>query len=345
MKSEYTRLIVPLLAMQMAVITAVAQEQPVPELRLHVDLADGSHLIGIPSIESLPVRTPLVQTHIAFNRIRSIKLESDRTSGTIQLKNGDVVTGVPALEALQLRTLFGHVSVDIKHIGFVTVDVGGPGATVVTEGLVLYYPFDSEGQQVEDLSGNKHHGVNRGAAHTPDGKCRSAFAFDGKASHTEVAPGLITDLPAWENYTISVWFLNDGKGDHGQGYGQKIIDQTEMYHDFYLCLKPQGSLLFFTYEGSGAGLGDGSRNFLDGEWHHAVVVKKGVHGELWVDGELKDSRDHLKRVTSKSPLLVGNSVSSDSFQRKPWSGKIDELMIFNRPLSQAEIRRIHSRQK
>lgn len=269
MKREHARLIVLILAMPMAMVAATeVPEAPVPALRLRVDLADGSHLIGIPNIESLPVRTPYAQTNIAFNRIRSIKLENDPASGTIQLKNGDVVTGVPSLEALQLQTLFGHVSVDFRHIGFVTVDTGGPCPIDVTEGLVLYYPFDAEGPQVEDLSGKKHHGVNRGATHTPDGKCRAAFAFDGKASHTEVAPGLITDLPGWENYTVSVWFLNDGKGDHGQGYGQKIIDQTEMYHDFYLCLRAQGSLVFFTYEGNGAGLSDGSHNFLDGKWHH-----------------------------------------------------------------------------
>lgn len=107
------------------------------------------------------------------------------------------------------------------------------------------------------------------------------------SSFLDLGLGSIAGLPTWEEFTISVWFMNDGGGEQNHGYGQKIIDKTVMNHDFYLCVRATGALSFFTFEGSGEGLQDDSHDYRDRKWYHAVVVKKGAHGELWIDGRLK----------------------------------------------------------
>ena len=183
--------------------------------------------------------------------------------------------------------------------------------------------------------------MNHGAEIVARGVAGSGLKLDGKSAHLEItAPG-IQELPAWDEYTLSVWFLNDGGGDASRGYGQKIIDKTVMYHDFYLCVRSTGALGFFTYEGEGAGLQDDDHDYRDGKWHHAVVVKKGRHGELWIDGTLKDTSDSLKTVRTKAPLLVGYSKSTDGFQRKHWSGLLDELLVYKRALRRAEVEQLH----
>lgn len=336
-------LVIPALVLLPAGLEAeVWPEAPAKERSVAIGLVDGSRIIGAPGFRSLGIQTHMGHLEIPLDRIRSFKSENNGGPVVFNLNNGDSLEGRLADEALELTTVFGRISLDVRHVRSLVLNAAAPLPPVLTNGLVLHYSFDDEaGAQIKDQAGHGHQGVSHGTVPTPHGKCGSALAFDGQDAFAEIAPGTLPDLPAWKNYTISVWFLNDGKGDHGQGYGQKILDQTEMYHDFYLCVRQDGSLAFTTYEGSAAGMEDSSRDFRDGKWHHAVVIKKGSHGELWVDGKLSCTNDSLKSVTSKSPLLAGNSKSSDPLQRKAWSGKIDELMIFNTALPAEGIRLIH----
>ena len=129
-----------------------------------------------------------------------------------------------------------------------------------------------------------------------------------------------------------------------------MLDRTSWYHDWHLHLNPPGQeggatggIGLFLYEGGvSAGLGDGSRNWADGEWHHLVVVRDGAHGALWVDGTLRDENDGMISVAGDSPLCVGNSYSGDYYQRKGWHGRLDEIRIYDRALSADEIRALHA---
>ena len=55
------------------------QAKTEPELRLSLDLVDGSRVIGVPSIKSVPVQTPYATMDIALKQIKSIKIEDDPT--------------------------------------------------------------------------------------------------------------------------------------------------------------------------------------------------------------------------------------------------------------------------
>ena len=55
---------------------------------------------------------------------------------------------------------------------------------------------------------------------------------------------------------------------------------------------------------------------------------------------MKDTNDKLKQVNSNGPLLVGYSKSSDGFQKKHWSGLLDELLILKRPLAPRDIAKL-----
>jgi hypothetical protein len=47
-------------------------------------------------------------------------------------------------------------------------------------------------------------------------------------------------------------------------------------------------------------------------------------------------------VYSTSDVCVGYSFSGDSFQRKSWSGLLDQVRIFDRALSPAEVAALHA---
>jgi hypothetical protein len=230
----------------------------------------------------------------------------------------------------------------------------GNATAGIDEGLMAHYPMDGNAR---DATGHGYHGtVVGGARSTTDrfGAAAGAYAFDGIDDYINLGTRL--DVPAWSNYTISVWFLDDGKGrpscGYGTGYGEKILDKTVWFHDFYLNVcpdgwhnvvvpPPKGFLSFNTYESGGDQMRDGNEAIRDGQWHHVVVTKRGSHGEMWVDGARKDSSDNVRTVFSWGPLLVGYSLSGDAYQRKFFSGKIDDLRIYGRAVSADEVRQLY----
>ena len=216
---------------------------------------------------------------------------------------------------------------------------------------VLFYDFAEAPTNgvVADRSGNGHNGAASGCAWTSAGRFHGgAMAFDSNAD--SVNAGTDLDFPAWERYTVSLWFRHDGGGDKGPQYGHKMLDKTDWYHDWHLHLHPPGQ------EGGGAGeigltlyearreagFADNSRNYADGAWHHVAVVRDGTYGAFWVDGILRSTSTNMISVHNSSPVCVGNSYSGDSFQRKGWHGLLDEIRIFDRALSMDEVRALHA---
>ncbi len=218
------------------------------------------------------------------------------------------------------------------------------------EGLELYYDFaaDIGNGAVADASWNGRDGASSECVWTNAGRfAGGAFAFAGNGSGVNAGTGL--DFPRWSEYTVSVWFLYDGGGDVGPQYGIKMVDKTSFFHDWHLSLHPvghdqdTGSVGLTLYEnGVSRSLADETRDWGDGQWHHAVVVRRGTRGELWMDGVLGAVTDGMVDVASSSALCVGNSYSDDEYQRRGWSGLLDEVAVFGRALSTNEIVSLHA---
>jgi hypothetical protein len=83
------------------------QEKAASELRLSLDLVDGSHIIGVPSIKSVPVRTPYAKMDIALKQIANIKIDGDNETASFELQNGDTISGILGITHLQLDAVFG----------------------------------------------------------------------------------------------------------------------------------------------------------------------------------------------------------------------------------------------
>ena len=92
------------------------------------------------------------------------------------------------------------------------------------KGLVASYPFNGN---ADDESGNGYDVTLLGDADLTEdrlGNIGSAYRFDGNGDYIEI--GHEPNFLSWDNYSVSLWFLNDGDGDNTNGYGQKIIDKT-----------------------------------------------------------------------------------------------------------------------
>ncbi|MCL1856239.1 MAG: LamG domain-containing protein [Kiritimatiellaeota bacterium] len=221
------------------------------------------------------------------------------------------------------------------------------------EGLELYLPFEADtGATVLDASGNGRDGTAANCVWSSAGPfAGGAMEFNG--SNSSIGLPAAPDFPAWNAYSVSVWFRHYGGGYMGAQYGHKIIDKTSMMHDWYLCIYPfasqvgndiypAGRLVLGTYEGGGGAGFNVCEDYRDNQWHHAVVIRDGANAQIWVDGILKDSIGNMITVKSTSALCVGNSFSTDAYQRISWNGQIDEVRVYDRALSPAEIGELHT---
>ncbi len=204
----------------------------------------------------------------------------------------------------------------------------------LSDGLVAYYPFNGN---ANDESSNGNHGTVFGATLTTDRfrDISSAYSFDGVDDYINI--GQKPDFPSWDVYAVSLWFLNDGGGSQG-GYGQKIISKGTWFTDFHMQVGGAGYVTWWCSQGGFDGITDKSKNYRDNFWHHVVINKKtATEGELWVDGVLKGSSTNLARVVNSVNLMIGFTAHGDFAQQEFWSGKIDDVSIYNRILSESEI--------
>lgn len=103
--------------------------QPPAKIRLELELVDGSRIIGVPDIASVPVQTAYARMDIPLGQISAIEIGEDHETASFELRNGDKLKGGLALEPLMLETAFGRVSIGIEHIRELRVVMAGaPGS-------------------------------------------------------------------------------------------------------------------------------------------------------------------------------------------------------------------------
>jgi len=220
------------------------------------------------------------------------------------------------------------------------------------EGLVLYLPFETDtGNTALDASGNGHNGNAVNCVWSSAG-CFAGGAMSFNGSNSSIGFPTAPDFPSWGAYTVGVWFKHNGGGVSHLSH--KLVDKTSMMHDWHLHVHPlhqqfngvdylAGRLAFTAYE-SGALVtwNDCSKDYRDNQWHHVAVIRDGTNGQLWVDGEIKFTTDAMIPVYSSSAFCIGNSFSTDPNQRASWSGQIDEVRVYDRALSPAEIGELYT---
>jgi len=75
-------------------------------------------------------------------------------------------------------------------------------------------------------------------------------------------------------------------------------------------------------------------------WHHVVAQTRGDRMELYLDGATLPSLSlSSERATEACQFLVGRLKPPGNWESRPFVGRIDELALYDRPLSAEEVRR------
>ena len=214
-----------------------------------------------------------------------------------------------------------------------------PALPVSSDGLVAYYPFSLSGK---DASGKGNDTDVKGPVPTSDrfGNANGAYSFNGAGDSVSRAQPI--GLPSGSApRTIAGWFNSDQPKQYIStlfGFGSPSYGAN-----FQLTIGP-ASLTDYPVVFRVNGWGDGSdwrtgvdpAPLMDGKWHHAAVTYDGQMVTFFVDGIAKASSAR-SYYTSPQYVTIGAEIGSDG---TPFKGALDDVVIFSRALSTAEIAKL-----
>jgi len=196
-------------------------------------------------------------------------------------------------------------------------------------GIVSWW--QSEGNAFELLNG--HHGYLINNAGYATGRKGSAFNFDGDDDLVIVSNSPSLQL---QELTIEAWIKRASPTVASFGSGNVGVIFGYGTGGYILYMDGSGSLYF-------GRLGDpfpaiSTITVSDTNYHHIAVTRSGFEITFYIDGiaEVAAPYDPIFEFTMDAAIGARIENQDNSF----W-GRIDELSIYNRPLSGAEIQTIH----
>ncbi|MHC4534074.1 MAG: LamG-like jellyroll fold domain-containing protein [Planctomycetota bacterium] len=191
-------------------------------------------------------------------------------------------------------------------------------------GLVAWYRFDGDAL---DSSGNDIHGTEMGNPTYEAGVFGQAISLDGDGDYVDC--GLDPKLDITEFLTFTYWIKVvefDKEWNTVLARGDDSWRSSRAGMNNFMEAAVGGTAGNYTY---------GVTPVDDGEWHHVGWVYDGTMNYLYVDGEIDATEENSGQITVSSyPLYIGtNSQHVD----RTWTGLIDDVQIYNRPLTQDEI--------
>jgi|GEM_PF-3159155 len=207
----------------------------------------------------------------------------------------------------------------------------------LSTGLIAYYPFNGNAQ---DASGNANHGTLFGPTLTSDkqNNSNSAYLFDGIDDYIEIADSDSLDMGT-SDYSIVAWVKISTPTNNGRIFSK---GSSACVTGYMLRLNANQAHLENAFENSCKIIFAGNQDIADNEWHFVVgVVKRSEGGFIYVDGELDNSQLQDTSAYDFSNQRNAWIGRNDVHQDEAFNGVIDELRIYNRALSESEIRQLY----
>ena len=209
---------------------------------------------------------------------------------------------------------------------------GSGGSPAVKQGLVAAYGFEeASGSQVIDASGYANHGTISGATRITTTQFGKALNFSGSNNWITVNDSSSLDLAT--GMTLEAWVYPTETTI--SGWRTVVMKEQTGSASYWLYANDDSNhpANVVNVGGSVKQLSAGSR--LPGNtWSHLAATYDGLTQKLFVNGVLVGSRAQTGAIVLSSGALRigGNSLWGEYFK-----GYLDEVRVYNRVLSQAEI--------
>ena len=227
-------------------------------------------------------------------------------------------------------------------------------AYLPADGLVAWYPFNGN---ANDESGNGNHGTVNGASLTEDrnGNLNTAYSFNGSNNYITV-PFSSSFNSIQTGLTMSAWVLMSG--GTGASTPPRVMELRGAYGNGgdagFVMLAQDNSSISRTFEvrwhnnfgNTNISIAPTS-NVSSLVWHYLVFTADGNSGvgKFYVDGQLINDNSSMQfqgLINScnynNNPLILG----AETNLLGKWGGKLDDIAIYNRALTQEEITALYT---
>lgn len=268
----------------------------------------------------------------------------DKTLGIITV----VTTELLNYERSSSYSLAVKVS-DIKNDLYtvITVTIAVTNAVEIpTNGLVAHYTLNGN---ANDISGNNNNGTIIGAISAADrlGQANQSYNFDSSDDYIEVNnPSFISNTQG----TFVAW-VKFSNLDHIQYVASAgDLQSIDSYISFIRLDEVTKTLGIYQREASMANWIEGTTVIQANKYYFVVMMSDGLGWSMYING-VKESLKIKSGINSGK--WIGNLVSIDNFvigssRIKPpftipyMAGNIDEVLMYNRALKEAEIELIYN---
>ena len=212
----------------------------------------------------------------------------------------------------------------------------------ISRGLVGHWKFDEgSGNRAVDSVGNAH-GKLHGNPTWTRGRIGGALKFDGKDDWVEVG-----EYPTLERFTVCVWVNIEIRSRESPVFvclRANVVQQPNRDLNFEIdILGKHTAVELYSHLPNGTGVRVQSNTNLVGTgWHHVAASYDGREYRVYVDGQLEN------RLTGGPPATRGTQSLSfgaepivSSRQRYWHRGKLDDIRIYDRALSDADLRSLY----
>jgi hypothetical protein len=178
----------------------------------------------------------------------------------------------------------------------------------------------------------------KGATYTNDGKSGGAMSFDG---NTQVIAIKNAEDLQLQDFSIMAW-VKRGSTEKTSNTWRDTVFFSYGQGGYGFGMRGNGQL-FLTkvgYDGAMANC-----YVKDEDFHHIAMTKKGTKVIFYLDGVAYPAEEYGSQFEFSTDIGVGGRPDLVGGLQGSFLGVIDEVAVFNRPLSDEEIKSIYDSQK
>ena len=227
------------------------------------------------------------------------------------------------------------------------------------DGLVAHWSFDD--CTAKDVSGNGHDGTINGNPVCVEGKNSKAFSLNGNGDYVEVQS--TSELSPSTTMTVSSWVKPSDfyagecksnsivvKGNNFTLPGYFDLGYFDPEINVGGCFANSGKHIFafrITFLDKTQEYLNGTQDIVLGNWYLTTAVYDGSNVKLYVNGKLEAEKYVGKKTLGDNSqnLTIGRMavIPGNGDRWAYWvNGGIDETRVYNRALSETEIKALYS---